>query len=456
VHLRIVPNDKLALFMSMVERHLGKRKHPDAPRKGLEDPQMLAATVFSEMKHKGQPVPKEAPPELETKLGKDGQKIWECTRLAGELALARLSGDSARAQQLEDELKDSECDPGWTEALVDYEEYFGPDGRKKAIPYIRFKELDDFVYTTLSPDATVVLLGDWGTGMPPAIELMEQIAAHNPDALIHLGDIYYAGTDREAEDHFLGIIDRYLDRSKTKVYTISGNHEMYSGGAGFYSLIGKLNPDQPQEASFFKVCTTDGKWQFLAMDTALHDHDPFEVKTGMTFLEPDELVWHIDKIDRQHAAGGKTILISHHQLFSAFGTIGNEVYRPAEDAAYNTNLLNAFRTSMAAGKVAAWFWGHEHNLEIYEPYGLMNKGRCIGHGALPVWADDEPYRARTDLEDTPALVKDAAGNEVKLTMNPDGVYDTGFVVVKLAGPKAEVSYYVRSKPGEPIYQEVIE
>lgn len=453
--MRIVSNDKLAVFMSMVEQHLARRKHPDEPRKGIDDPHLLAATVFSELKHAGKPVPNEAPREIESKLGKEGQKVWECARLAGELALAKLSGDTARARQLDDELKDSEYDPGWTEALIDYEEYFGPDGRKKAIPYVRYKQLDDFVYDCLAPDATVVLLGDWGTGMPPAIELMEQIAAHQPDALIHLGDIYYSGTGPEAAEHFLDIIDKYLDRSKTKVYTISGNHEMYSGGAGFYSLIGKLNPGQPQEASFFSVGTTDGGWQFLAMDTALHDHDPLEVKTGMTFLEPDELVWHIDKIDRRHAAGGKTILISHHQLFSAFGTIGNQAYRPKEDAAYNTNLLNAFRSSMAAGKVTAWFWGHEHNLEIYQPYGLMEKGRCIGHGALPVWEVDEPYKVRTDLEETPKLVRDAAGNEVKLTVNRDGVYDTGFVVVKLNGPRAEVGYYVRSRPGNPIYREVL-
>jgi hypothetical protein len=456
--IHTIEHDRLSLFQSAVE-DLVRRRGGTAARVTTADPAVKAAAVFAAMKASGEPVPEAPPPEVAAVQG--GATAWRCVRLAGELFLARAAGDHDRAQQLESELRDSECDPGWVETVTAYLDYFGPDGRKHPIPYVRFRGMGDFVYDVLPPEAKVVLLGDWGTGMPEAVQLLQQIAGHQPDALVHLGDIYYAGTDHETQQHFISILDRVLDRDRTRVlvYVMPGNHEMYSGGAAFYGMLPKLNApprfeaSATQQASYFSLRSKDGAWQLLAMDTGYHDHDPFEVTSGMTYVEPDELHWHLDKLQRFAAQGGRTILLSHHQLFSAFGQIGRTGTKPPAQAAYNTNLLGAFRVPLEAGQAAAWFWGHEHNLEIYAPYGPLAKGRCIGHGAVPVFTSQQPYKVLPGLADPPRLLRDAAGHEVQLGTNKDGIFDIGYVLLTLRPDRtAEAAYHVRGRD-TPVYVE---
>ena len=45
----------------------------------------------------------------------------------------------------------------------------------------------------------LAIVGDWGTGEQVATNLMQQVASLNPDVLIHLGDVYYAGTQSEEQ-----------------------------------------------------------------------------------------------------------------------------------------------------------------------------------------------------------------------------------------------------------------
>ena len=58
---------------------------------------------------------------------------------------------------------------------------------------------------------------------------------------------------------------------------------------------------------------------------------------------------------------GATVLLSHHQLFSANAKI-NRMLSPKAGTPYlNAYLMDAF-SSYFARNVAAWLWGHEHNL----------------------------------------------------------------------------------------------
>ena len=93
--------------------------------------------------------------------------------------------------------------------------------------------------------------------------------------------------------NFLDLIDTAAPN--IPVYTLSGNHDMYSGGAPYYWLLTQLNATaalQPyrQKASYF--CLRSANWQILAMDTGLHDCDPLNVDTNLTFLDPQEAAWH--------------------------------------------------------------------------------------------------------------------------------------------------------------------
>lgn len=198
-------------------------------------------------------------------------------------------------------------------------------------------------------------------------------------------------------------------------------------------------------------------WQILGMDTGLHDHDPFDVTGNITYLEPQEEAWYADKIKGFSATGGRTILLSHHQLFSAFSGIGKKGSGPSEGA-INPKLQASWESFKAAGDVAAWFWGHEHNLCVYEPFAGLDKGRCIGHGAIPSFTDPNPYDPISGVEPLPTLVDDPVHPGKKLQLGVSGpVYDHGFVMLELddAAHRAKVSYYQASQPDTPMYEEVI-
>ena len=135
-------------------------------------------------------------------------------------------------------------------------------------------------------------------------------------------------------------------------------------------MIGQLNSGiagARQQASYFCLRTQPDQWQFLAMDTGYNDHIPgLPVGPG---LQPSEITWHRDKLEK---FAGSTILLSHHQLFSANSEI-NKGARPY----VNESLLATF--SPYFDRVAAWFWGHEHNFVLFEDgqHGLK-RGRLIG------------------------------------------------------------------------------
>src|ERR1700733_11151027 len=94
------------------------------------------------------------------------------------------------------------------------------------------------------------------------------------------------------------------------IYTLCGNHDMYSGGGGYYWLLDQIG----QKASYF--CLRNDNWMFLAMDTGFHDNNPFNVATNMTQPVSEdgwsEADWHMQQI--KNAGNRKLVLLSHHHL----------------------------------------------------------------------------------------------------------------------------------------------
>jgi hypothetical protein len=206
---------------------------------------------------------------------------------------------------------------------------------------------------------------------------------------------------------------------------------MYCGGLGYYDLIKNLNqPPHTQPASFFSLRTADACWQFLGMDTGLHDYSPLHVADAVTFLEEDEIEWHCQRIDE---FPGRTILLSHHQLFSAFSAIGSP--KDGKRSPLNSRLHEAFQRMARSGKIAAWFWGHEHTLSIYKPFAGLERGRCVGHGAVPTSIIDKIYQPLLDLSEIPPIVEEARLAKV------GGVYAHGYVILTLQQEVCKASYY---------------
>jgi hypothetical protein len=363
-----------------------------------------------------------------------------CADLAWQLLHAKVTGDTVTAGRIDGELNAGSCDPRWADTVTEYLKYFGPGGARRAPQYVTPADAGEVVLT-IKPAATIGLIADWGTGAEPARKVLEELRAQRPDILIHLGDIYYSGTPDECRDKFEALVNAVFERPQSgiPVFTLCGNHDMYCGGVGYYDLIKRLNAGLSdakgcslvQPASFFCLRAEDDSWQILAMDTGQHDYNPFHVTTALTFVEQEEQEW---LLRRMQGFPGSTILLSHHQLFSAFSQIGAPGVSGRLSAA-NPKLLDLYNALAASGRIVACFWGHEHNLCIYNSYASVERGRCMGHGAVPVFAADGPYDTLTNLDNPPSIID---GTELSVQ---GSVYAHGFAILKLGSGTASAEYF---------------
>ena len=403
----------------------------------------------------------------------------QCAQLAAQIAYYSVT-DPAKAAILRNEFVAGTCDPLWAQCLAVYDAY---RLSAKAQPYINFQSIDDFVIEMCFPDnATIAVIGDWGTGMNAALILLQQIASNfQPDVLLHLGDIYYSGLPAECKMHFTDLIGRAWPdggpRKKPLVFTLDGNHDRYAGSnGGYYDLIKSLNTAQgkPQPNSYFAI--RNNFWQFVAMDTGYYDADPTATRAGtsMTKLVDQEVPWHWDKIkndgtnvDRNVNPGGGrgTVLLSHHQLFSFTGIGKNAAGR---QMAVNPYLVNQF--GGVFNLIDLWLWGHEHALCIFEPYSNgpgqpLPKGRCVGASAVPMYLSQKPVPDPNlflppGVSGPPTVIP---GTE----LGDNGtVFNYCYAMMNLAGPMMTIDYYqvdstdaTPDNPpplGKPLYSEALE
>lgn len=286
----------------------------------------------------------------------------------------------------------------------------------------------------LPADARIGLISDWGTGMEDARYLLEALLRLEPAVLVHLGDIYYAGTPREDELHFASVLDaafRDLGR-RIPVFTIPGNHDYYSGGRGFYGLVDRLNTGPAkQAASYFCLRSEDEAWQLVGVDTGFNDRRPsarFDPYVTAPSLHASEEAWLRHKFQ---TFGGRTILLSHHPLFSAHRRL-NGTRSGAPQPNFNSALYKPVQPYL--DRVAAWMWGHEHSLAIYQE-GLhgVARARLIGCSAFESQTEDDPYEVR---------YPDAPFRQPLVRLSIEhGWYDHGFAIVDLAGTGATARYY---------------
>lgn len=350
--------------------------------------------------------------------------VGDCAKVAAEFLWAEITGNKQNSDLYAGELQKSECDAlGWAECLTTYLAY---KAAANALPY----RPNQNVVQTLPSNATIAIIGDWGTGDDVAKNLLRQVATFNPDILLHLGDVYYSGTQSEAQNNFLTICRQILG-ANTPLYSLCGNHDMYSGGTGYYWLIDQIG----QKSSYF--CLQNDDWLFLAMDTGYNDNNPLTVATNMTALVNrtgwSEASWHINKI--QQAGTRRIAAFSHHQLFSAFSSIGS---LNGQAYAYNPHLFADFQAVIP--KIDIWFWGHEHTLSLYDPYMGLTRGRCVGASAIPVFTNQQSYTTATGLATFQNLPM-PGWNPSAILGNNGTEYNNAFAILTLKGPVATVNYY---------------
>ncbi|PWV50594.1 metallophosphoesterase [Chitinophaga sp. S165] len=459
-----VHNVDLSFWQSVVSQYA--RKQLELSGSKVSHNQLLAhPMIAATAKHVTLTI-KGTPPGPDTlNLADPDEQAVYLSHLAYEKGLCLTEGDMQRAGVLDTEYRkysDKDvigflsCATTFAEYWIEYDGVFAyndwKDLGEDISTYSVINENDNGNGFTLPSDARVAIIGDWGTGLADAQALLVDILqTHNPHAIIHLGDIYYSGTPEECINNFSAIIKNAFDIAgipPVPVFTIPGNHDYYSLGWGYYSMVYDLNNEIGtgtaafQPASYFCLRTEDGGWQFLGMDTGYNDSNPADQIDSFyagPWLQPNELEWHQDKLNN---FGGATILLSHHQLFSSNAKINGALSDYSALPEQNVYLYQAFQPYFS--KIAAWIWGHEHNFVMFEDNLLgLSKGRLVGCSAFEELTSSDPYAV--NYPDIKNFIDPETGNTIELSTNADlnGVtyYNHAYAIIDFSG---------RTNPTDPV------
>jgi hypothetical protein len=275
---------------------------------------------------------------------------------------------------------------------------------------------------TLGDKARIVLLGDWATGIPRAIQVSDQIRrilkadeGRIEQHVVHLGDVYYVGWPNEYKTRFL----RYWpvhegEEALAASWCLNGNHDMYSGGRGYFALLDDPRFAHQQKSSFFSLASTH--WLLLGLDSSYEEF----------VLHGPQSEWAVEQLCSSDRAN---IVMTHHQPFSGYEKV-------------DPRLLRQLKPAIDQGKVRAWFWGHEHRCSLYAPRDGVHYGRCVGHGGVPVYVDS------VNLPDTVIYTfRESFKHFVETWAR------LGFAVLDFDGPVIEVRYV--DETGRTAHQETL-
>ncbi|MCU0341396.1 MAG: metallophosphoesterase, partial [Spirosomaceae bacterium] len=280
-----------------------------------------------------------------------------------KMAHHKIATDADKEAELQAEIAMYKFgNPLWQQMFVQYYKYYWQyPYHKGAVPQYRSWQASDagngdlnygMIAWKLPAHARVVIVGDIGTGTEEASAVLAAACKFKPDAILHLGDVYFSGTKDEVNKRLVGMVRKVLKKEKCQIpfFTVPGNHEYFTGGVALLNALdsGKLvhDPTQKQAASYFCLRSEDDGWQFLGLDTGYNGHymnvakgaqqatlnhlhigevqksatdtdphwpkhhnpyfcDPSEANlpqldttspVPMVTLRPDELLWHQDKL----------------------------------------------------------------------------------------------------------------------------------------------------------------
>lgn len=219
----------------------------------------------------------------------------------------------------------------------------------------------------------IAIVGDWGTGDSTAEGVMAQMIAASPDYIIHLGDVYYAGTAGDylpLHEEAANLIGFWPPEYAGKSFTMNSNHEMYSGAEGYFQALNAANsPFSAQNhASYFALQYAG--WTILGLDTAYFSTSPMVMDGSIDDGNGIQSQW----IQNLGLAPEKVIVMSHHNALSDDGSVKQPLWAEVNGA--------------LKGDPYAWYWGHEHLGVVYTNPTKSSPPsatycRCLGHGALP-------------------------------------------------------------------------
>ena len=324
--------------------------------------------------------------------------------------------------------------------------------RKKAA-YRTYPEGKTGIFNLPTPSQSVLRIAvaaDWGTGTLESETVAKNMARCDPHYTIHLGDVYYMGEAAEIRENCLGEIRHkfagvYWPKGASGTFALMGNHEMYSGGQGYFkTFLPNLGVSsthavqEPQSASYF--CLKTEHWIVLGLDTGYHSGGvpPLAVVpliNRLSFLNVDArfddkmLEWLRQTMNDLRAKGSAEkpiLLLTHHQPLSSF----EQSYAKPAEQLDTPDLLE--------GREFVWIYGHEHRLTVYEKQNIAKTlavyPRCIGHGGMPV------ETTKLDRADPHILYYDPREHPIDKDHPETKVGYNGHIVLLFDGPDLTIEY----------------
>ncbi|MGD0453044.1 MAG: metallophosphoesterase [Solirubrobacteraceae bacterium] len=233
---------------------------------------------------------------------------------------------------------------------------------------------------------TIALLGDWGGNNKAAQDVASsaRAAIGAGDIMVHLGDVYYAGTDESGwverdyqMTHFLAPWP--WSGTQGKSFALNSNHDMYAHGTGYFNtaLTSPIFASQ-NRCSYFALY--NDRFRIVGLDTAYFDPDQsgFGFMTGS--LGPTgpgtQAQFLNDQARAAAAAKQQLILLTHH---NGLQYDGSAPISPLWDQV-------VAQLAPLSGGTVIWYWGHEHMGVVYKDRnasGITIRPRCCGHGCIP-------------------------------------------------------------------------
>ena len=381
-------------------------------------------------------------------------------------------------------LRESNIDYRWIETgmLSLYNNFIHHNTTLKSnYVFSSFPKIDHLNPPAAHGGISILLLADFATGLDKSLFLLQEakrVGGSEIVAVIHGGDTYFSGTPKEQRENFVRPI-RKVFPAPTLVRNARGNHDMYSKD-GTKTMLKCIE----QSHTFFCIeVEVDGvpKLAVHGVDTAymniMENDNVLSSTMKATGVTPAELEWHRFNIHSAASRGYKNILLTHHQPITYND---DSISFDGKHGYHNPVLLNQFHDVLH--HVDAWFWGHEHAFNLYEPYTFqdsssrkictISKPRLIGHGGCPALRSGQdatelyspPRDGFFDMsqEENYPLPELLNGEDWKLRYNDINIIDIGFVIIRIVDDNIKLLYYnIHSpspnvcEPAKLVFEEVL-
>ena len=309
-------------------------------------------------------------------------------------------------------------DLGWAYIIVALGETWGETPPFK-IP-TQAVQIDD--------NATLAILGDWGGANQPALQVAKAAKGSRANYFIHLGDVYYAGTNGSGaleepyqQTNFLKIWPGPVGAS----FALNSNHDMYAHATG-YSLTALASEIFKTQGGANCFALYNKSFRIVGLDSAYYAPDDLYDVGSLGDPAGGQATFLRQQAEQAAAAGQNLILLTHHNGLSWDGSTPEPLWQEVAD-----------QLAPFSGKSICWYWGHVHIGAVYKPQ-VVNKitiyPRCCGHSCIP-------WGVATGLQHNSNVLW--FENEV---LGPGSNYfvTNGYATVALTGASMKETFYDQS------------